>query len=415
MENQKFDPYHTWLGIAPDEQPADYYRLLGIKRFEGRADVIENAAYRQMAYLKNAQTGPRASECQRLLNEVATAGRCLLSVSGKAAYDSALAARDKRPAVAIRQRETNRQRNPLAMMLQVVLGGAAGIFFAVLVLNYFWKIDILGQSGSLKVAAAKPAPSPPAAKQQPRQPQPLPVTAAAIPKPRPEPQRQPEPLPGPPRPEHPTEPEPEPSPEIPTPPVSVSAQEIDPAYSPPADKPPPAPEESPAAAAVKPGGDVLEIYNTHNWNYGGYGAKTVNVYLRTTAGKVVWKKEGVAVAYDASKKTNPKTTVVLPGGVKYDILRVEITAFEGSGAGLAEIALMRAGKNVALGRPVAVSEIYNPGSPALCAPQMVVDGIADESSKAAGDGKGYWLLPSGKSGWVEILAGPGRAIRRSYR
>ena len=38
-----FDPYHKWLGISPEEQPADYYRLLAIKKFESDPDVIESA------------------------------------------------------------------------------------------------------------------------------------------------------------------------------------------------------------------------------------------------------------------------------------------------------------------------------------------------------------------------------------
>ena len=29
-----FDPYYRWLGIPPEEQPPDHYRLLGVKVFE---------------------------------------------------------------------------------------------------------------------------------------------------------------------------------------------------------------------------------------------------------------------------------------------------------------------------------------------------------------------------------------------
>jgi hypothetical protein len=39
-----FDPYHKWLAIPPEEQPASYYRLLSIADFEFDADVIEDAA-----------------------------------------------------------------------------------------------------------------------------------------------------------------------------------------------------------------------------------------------------------------------------------------------------------------------------------------------------------------------------------
>ena len=39
----EFDPYYTWLGIRPEEQPADHYRLIGLRQFEENADVISNA------------------------------------------------------------------------------------------------------------------------------------------------------------------------------------------------------------------------------------------------------------------------------------------------------------------------------------------------------------------------------------
>lgn len=41
---ETFDPYFKWLGIRPEHQPPDHYRLLGLQRFENDAEVIENAA-----------------------------------------------------------------------------------------------------------------------------------------------------------------------------------------------------------------------------------------------------------------------------------------------------------------------------------------------------------------------------------
>ncbi|RMG02775.1 MAG: general secretion pathway protein GspE, partial [Planctomycetota bacterium] len=73
----EFDPYRRWLGIPPDEQPPNHYRLLGIGLFESDVDVINNAAERQMTHLRRFQTGVHAAECQRLLNEVAAARICL--------------------------------------------------------------------------------------------------------------------------------------------------------------------------------------------------------------------------------------------------------------------------------------------------------------------------------------------------
>ena len=41
-------PYHKWLGIVPDQQPASHYRLLAIEEFESDADVIDGAAEEQI-------------------------------------------------------------------------------------------------------------------------------------------------------------------------------------------------------------------------------------------------------------------------------------------------------------------------------------------------------------------------------
>jgi len=85
-----FDPYYEWLGIPPDEQPADHYRLLGIRRFERNPIVIDNAAERQMLLLKSLHSGPRGDLTQRLMNEVSAARICLLDPRKRAAYDARL-------------------------------------------------------------------------------------------------------------------------------------------------------------------------------------------------------------------------------------------------------------------------------------------------------------------------------------
>lgn len=88
-----FDPYHTWLGIPPREQPPNYYRLLGIDVFEPNGDVICHAADRQMAHLRTFQTSKHSAESQRLLNEVAAARHCLLDSARRSAYDAELRVR----------------------------------------------------------------------------------------------------------------------------------------------------------------------------------------------------------------------------------------------------------------------------------------------------------------------------------
>jgi serine/threonine-protein kinase len=91
--SKAFDPYHSWLGIPPSEQPPDHYRLLGVPRYEKDADVIEHAADRQMSYLRTFRSVKHVNAAQKLLNEVATAKVTLLNPTKRTAYDAELAKR----------------------------------------------------------------------------------------------------------------------------------------------------------------------------------------------------------------------------------------------------------------------------------------------------------------------------------
>src|SRR5262245_59519743 len=87
-----FDPYHVWLGIPPEEQPPNHYRLLGLRLFETNADVISNALDQRRAFLRSVSAGKRAVQSQQLLNAVSAAGVCLLDAGKKARYDDELRA-----------------------------------------------------------------------------------------------------------------------------------------------------------------------------------------------------------------------------------------------------------------------------------------------------------------------------------
>jgi hypothetical protein len=89
---EKFDPYYKWLGIPPRDQPPHHYRLLGIELFETDRDVIDAAANRVMAYLKDLAAGDEAEYSQSLLNEVSRARICLLNKEKKKTYDKELRA-----------------------------------------------------------------------------------------------------------------------------------------------------------------------------------------------------------------------------------------------------------------------------------------------------------------------------------
>ena len=98
-----FDPYYTWLGIPPEEQPADHYRLLGVRRFESNLDVISNAGDQRMAFLRTFQVGKRSAHSQRLLNETAAAKVCLLDHKQRKAYDEKLKAAQPKPVALVPQ------------------------------------------------------------------------------------------------------------------------------------------------------------------------------------------------------------------------------------------------------------------------------------------------------------------------
>lgn len=100
---EPFDPYRKWMGIPPQEQPPNHYRLLGIALFEHDPDVIENAANRQMSHIRTFQGGKNAAHSQRILSELSAAKLCLLTPDRKTTYDAELRARQQaaKPAAAI--------------------------------------------------------------------------------------------------------------------------------------------------------------------------------------------------------------------------------------------------------------------------------------------------------------------------
>ena len=90
MVDQAFDPYYEWLGISPHERPINHYRLLELPLFVSDGDKIREAADAKMQRVRTFQSGKRASESQRLLNEISAAKTCLLDSDTKATYDAVL-------------------------------------------------------------------------------------------------------------------------------------------------------------------------------------------------------------------------------------------------------------------------------------------------------------------------------------
>jgi hypothetical protein len=93
--SESFDPYRKWLGILPKDSAKggpNHYRLLGIATFESDADVIENAAARQMAHVRTFKNSKHAAVSQKILTELSAAKLCLLTPDHKEAYDAQLRA-----------------------------------------------------------------------------------------------------------------------------------------------------------------------------------------------------------------------------------------------------------------------------------------------------------------------------------
>src|SRR5262245_21080478 len=89
-----FDPYYTWLGIPPEEQPPDHYRLLGIRRFEPNVEVNRNTAEQRLTYIRSFLSGDKAVHSQQVLDEIDAARDVLLQPEAKGTYDRELRQHD---------------------------------------------------------------------------------------------------------------------------------------------------------------------------------------------------------------------------------------------------------------------------------------------------------------------------------
>lgn len=88
--DEPFDPYFKWLGIPPEEQPPNHYRLLGIDLFEPDPEVIGRAAANRTTSFRVLLTGKHGALAEQVLRRVAEAKACLMNPDKKAGYDHAL-------------------------------------------------------------------------------------------------------------------------------------------------------------------------------------------------------------------------------------------------------------------------------------------------------------------------------------
>lgn len=147
--SEPFDPYHKWLGIRESQRPPNHYRLLGLEPFEDDADVIANAADRQMAYIRTYQLGSHAEQSQRMLNELAAAKVCLLDTIKKEEYDRSLRDHLHRPAIPHTTRGSlslqqlpSRPRKSFEMSWSAVLPFIIVLLLLGTAIAVVWKLDM---------------------------------------------------------------------------------------------------------------------------------------------------------------------------------------------------------------------------------------------------------------------------------
>ena len=138
--------------------------------------------------------------------------------------------------------------------------------------------------------------------------------------------------------------------------------------------------------------DMLVVWNQNNGSKGDRGTKKINIVL-LDSGRAVWKKNGVRLTWNADQQT--KDEIPVPA-IRYDKIRIEIEELINERGGLAEVQLMRGGKNLMLGATTVASGYWELDP--KHAPAMLTDGLPET----------FWLLNDKQQGWAEITLNPAR-------
>jgi hypothetical protein len=87
MPENEPDLYRKLLALPDGKRPPSYYELLGVTSDEHDADVIAEAALMRSSHLDRYRSGEYAEECERILNEIATATEALCDPRLRSEYD----------------------------------------------------------------------------------------------------------------------------------------------------------------------------------------------------------------------------------------------------------------------------------------------------------------------------------------
>lgn len=132
--------------------------------------------------------------------------------------------------------------------------------------------------------------------------------------------------------------------------------------------------------------DKLVIWNQNNGGKGDRGTKKINVIL-SEGGREVWKQKGLKLTWNPDKQTKDEFDIP---AIKWDKIRIEVAELVNQRGGLAEVEVLRGGKNILLGA-TAVASGYWETNPKH-APTTLTDGLQET----------FWLLNDRQEGWAEI-------------
>jgi len=81
---------HEWLAIPLEEQPADYYRLIGVNCFEADMNIVIGAAEQRLRFLSQFDAPEQIAVASEIRELIEAARNHLLSPSAKQSYDNQL-------------------------------------------------------------------------------------------------------------------------------------------------------------------------------------------------------------------------------------------------------------------------------------------------------------------------------------
>lgn len=142
--------------------------------------------------------------------------------------------------------------------------------------------------------------------------------------------------------------------------------------------------------------EKLRIWNQHDGNRNDRGAKTVHITLYLGP-REIWRRSGIVMPWEPYQPAN--LSLELPK-LSFDRIRIELPDWHESGAGLAEVEVLKEGKNLAPAAVVLASETQY--TPLESGRDLDPLNILDGDREARSDLKGFWLLPERTAGWIEL-------------